>query len=372
MGIKINFILVTLAFFMMMGCKPNDELTPPIEKKPIIDSGKPTPYIINYPTGLLWPRIKPSTQNPLTVEGVALGKKLFYDNILSSDNTISCASCHQPSLSFSDSKKISFGVSNRLGTRNAMPLFNLAWVEEPPISNKTNHRLLWDGRVPDLENQVLAPLEDHNEMNQNLAELELELRNHPEYPALFKKAFGTDSITTRLVMFAIAQFERTLISGNAKFDKVKRGEAILTDSELRGLDLFTTERGDCFHCHGNDRSPFFTNFQFNNNGLDSLPIDKGLGAITGKAEDMGLFKTPSLRNLSFTAPYMHDGRFATIEEVIEFYNSGTKAGPTTDVNIIKNHPKGGLNLSPQDKLDLIAFLKTLDDYDFVTNPQFAK
>ena len=363
----ITFV-ITLQIFV--ACKVDDELKASVNVQPPVSS-TPTPYKINYPTGLLWPRLKIPVDNPLTVEGIALGKKLFYDNILSADNTISCSSCHVQSRSFGDSKKLSVGINGQLGLRNAMPLFNLGWFEDPS-QVKGGHGFFWDGRIATLENQVLAPIEDPREMNQDLAELEQELRNHAEYPALFKKAFGTDSITTKLIMFAIAQFERTLISGNSKFDQYKRGELQLTESELRGLTLFTTESADCFHCHGNDRSPFFTDFKFHNNGLDSIPTDIGLGGITGKAEDVGLFKTPSLRNLSFTAPYMHDGRFNTIEEVIEFYNSGTKNGPTTDLNIIKNHPKGGLNLTAQNKADLIAFLKTLDDYNFVTDVRFSK
>jgi cytochrome c peroxidase len=367
---KILWVTAVITLQTFIACKVDDELKPPVDVQPPISS-TPTPYNINYPGGLLWPRLKIPADNPLTVEGIALGKKLFYDNILSADNSISCASCHAQNLSFSDSKKLSVGINGQLGLRNAMPLFNLGWFEDPLLV-KGGHGFFWDGRVATLENQAIAPIEDPREMNQNLAELEQELRAHAEYPALFKRAFGTDSITTRLVMFAIAQFERTLISGNSKFDQFKRGEIQLTESELRGLTLFTTERADCFHCHGNDRSPFFTDFKFHNNGLDSVPTDLGLGGITGKAEDRGLFKTPSLRNLSFTAPYMHDGRFNTLEEVIEFYNSGTKNGATTDLNIIKNHPKGGLNLSPQDKQDLIAFLKTLDDYSFITDLRFSK
>lgn len=367
---KLLWITAAITLQVFIACRVDDEIIPPADVQPP-SSNAPTPYTIVYPKGLLWPRLKIPTDNPLTVEGIALGKKLFYDNILSADNSISCASCHVQNLSFGDSKKLSTGINGQLGLRNAMPLFNLGWFEDPNLV-RNGHGFFWDGRVATLENQVLAPIEDPREMNQNLAELEQELRAHPEYPKLFKKAFGTDSITTRLIMYAIAQFERTLISGNSKFDQYKRGDVQLTESELRGLTLFTTEGADCFHCHGNDRSPFFTDFKFHNNGLDSIPKDQGLGGITGKAEDMGLFKTPSLRNLSFTAPYMHDGRFNTLEEVIEFYNSGTKNGATTDLNIIKNHPKGGLNLTAQNKADLIAFLKTLDDYTFITNPSFNK
>lgn len=351
-------------------CKTDDAVKP--ENGGVIpkDTGsyKPTPYTLVYPTGnILWPRLKIPVDNPLTVEGIALGKKLFYDKMLSADNSVSCASCHFQEHAFSDTKALSTGVGNLEGKRNAMPLFNLGWNE---VFNNSVHRFFWDGRKIDLENQVLGPITDPLEMNQDLAELEQELRNNKEYPGLFKKAFGTDSITMRLVMYAIAQFERTLISSNSKFDKYTRGEVQLSEKEMRGLTIFKTEKGDCFHCHGNDMSPFFTDFKFHNNGLDATPKDAGLGAITGEAADMGLFKTPSLRNLSFTAPYMHDGRFKTLEEVIEFYNSQTKEGATTDEVIRKHFPNGGLNLTEEEKSDLLAFLHTLDDYEFLKDPRY--
>lgn len=357
-----------LALGVLLACNKPEPLPPdPALNDPgATDHSEPTPYNMVYPPG--FPVLKIPKDNPLTVEGVALGKKLFYDKLLSADNTIACASCHKQEHAFVDDKTFSLGVNGQTGVRNAMPLFNLGWAE---TFNPTNHRFMWDGGNPDLENQVLAPIQNPVEMNQNLKDLEQELRAHPEYPLLFKKAFGTDSITIKYVMYAIAQFERTLISAGSKYDKYKQGLAELTEQEFRGLDVFNREdKGGCFHCHGNDRSPFFTNFRYNNNGLDSIPTDKGLGAVTGDPNDNGLFKTPSLRNLSFTAPYMHDGRFNTLEEVIEFYNNGVKDGPTTDANLRMHVMQGGLKLTEQDKKDLVAFLRTLDDYEFLVNQKF--
>lgn len=365
-GLK-KYWLVALACCFLVSCQREEEQNAP---DPIaVDTTskfKPTPYTLKIPYG--FPSLTIPVNNPLTVEGVALGKKLFHDKLLSVDNSISCASCHKQEFAFVDNAKFSTGVDGKIGLRNAMPLFNLGWAE---MFNPTAHRFMWDGGNPDLENQVIAPIQNPLEMNQGLSALEQKLRAHPEYPALFKKAFGVDSVTIKYVMYAIAQFERTLISAGSKYDKYKQGLVDLTEQELNGLSIFSREeKGGCFHCHGNDRSPFFTNYRFHNNGLDSIPTDKGLGAITDIAEDNGKFKVPSLRNLAFTAPYMHDGRFTTLEEVVEFYNSGVKSGLTTDQNL-KNHvAQGGLKLTEQDKKDLIAFLNTLNDYEFLVNENF--
>lgn len=363
---KSAFLVIGSFLLIVSSCQKDE----PLAVNPVApDSFKATPYNLIYPkwNTAIWLRLKIPADNPLTVEGIALGKKLFFDKILSIDNSISCASCHAPEHAFSDTKAFSLGVNNQQGGRNAMPLFNLAWAD---VLLAGTHKYFWDGRKATLEDQVLGPIADPKEMNKTYAQVVQDLRAHATYPALFKSAFGTDSITITQVMKAIAQFERTLISSNSKFDKYKRGEEMLTESEFRGLNIFSTEKGDCFHCHGNELNPIFTDFKFRNNGLDSIPTDLGLSAITGNAADHGLFKTPSLRNLSFTAPYMHDGRFATLEQVIEFYNSGTKDGATTDEVIRKHFPHGGLNLTQEDKVDLLNFLKTLDDYEFISNPAF--
>lgn len=261
--------------------------------------------------------------NPLTEEGISLGKKLFFDKRLSGDNTQSCASCHIPQRSFTDETRFSDGIDGNLGTRNSMPLFNLAW--------NFSERFAWDGKEFGLERQALEPVKNPIEMHGNWKDVATKLQQDAEYPTLFLHAFGTSTIDSTLITKAIAQFERTLISGNSKFDQYLMGNIQLTPEELNGFTVFMDEdRGDCFHCHGSDNNPLWTDNAFHNNGLDAVFTDLGLGAITGDPNDNGKFKSPSLRNLAFTAPYMHDGRFATLEEVIDHYSEGLQSSPTID------------------------------------------
>ncbi|KAA5820864.1 cytochrome-c peroxidase [Algibacter amylolyticus] len=295
--------------------------------------------------------------NPQTQEGITLGKKLFFDPILSGNNTQACADCHAPENAFSDSAKFSEGINGNLGSRNSMPLFNLAW--------NYDEKFFWDGNTFSLEHQAFVPVSDPNEMNSNWKDVQLKLQQDSEYPNLFKNAFGTSNIDSTLVAKAIAQFERTLISANSKFDQYLLGETELTSNELNGFNVFMDEtKGDCFHCHGSDKNPLWTDNSFHNNGLDNTFTDLGLGAVTGDPADNGKFKSPSLRNLAFTAPYMHDGRFATLEEVINHYSEGLKTSATIDP-LMKKINQGGVNLSDSDKADLKAFLLSLSDYDFI-------
>jgi cytochrome c peroxidase len=359
-----------VCLIVLFSCKKEVEQDSPPAINPIpTDTGSgvytPTPYKLNLPSW--FPAMPIPKENPLTVEGVALGKKLFNDKLLSANNTISCGSCHQQEYAFSDNKKFSTGINDAVGIRNSMPLFNLAWA-----ANKFfPHRFMWDGAAPDLENQVLAPLANPIEMDQDLAQLERKLQAHPDYPKLFKQAFGIDTVRIKYVMYAIAQFERTLISSNSKYDLYKVGKANLTAEEWRGFNVFLNiDKAGCVHCHGDDVSPFFTNFEFENNGLDSIPTDLGLFVITGKPEDKGKFKVPSLRNLKYTAPYMHDGRFNTLEEVVEFYNTGVKQGETTNADLKMHARQGGLHLTTREKSDLVAFLNTLNDEAFIVDEKF--
>lgn len=327
-----------------------------------------TPVAINLeiPTLFKQKLIAPliPTQNPLTQEGITLGKKLFFDTILSKDNTISCASCHDPKKSFTDDRQFSLGVNGTKGTRNSMPLFNLAW--------NFDERFAWDGKELSLERQALEPVSNHLEMNNDWQVVVSKLKNSSSYPELFRKAFGNQDITKELVTRALAQFERTLISGNAKFDKYLRGELTLTPEEKNGFDVFMDEnRGDCFHCHGSENNPLWTDNKFHNNGLDATFSDLGLGAVTGDPNDNGKFKTPSLRNLTFSAPYMHDGRFATLEQVINHYSGGLKNSATIDP-LMKKVSQGGVQLSAKDKADLKAFLLTLTDTEFINNANFQQ
>lgn len=304
------------------------------------------------------------TNNPLTEEGIALGKKLFFDKILSQNNTQSCATCHNPAKAFTDDAQFSEGVDGILGKRNSMPLFNLAW--------NFDERFTWDGKELSLERQALEPVRNPIEMHSKWTNVAERIKKHPEYPTLFQQAFGNQKIDSILITKALAQFERTLISGNSKFDQFLLGKAQLTREEENGFNVFMDEtRGDCFHCHGSNNNPLWTDNKFHNNGLDAVLSDLGLGKVTGDPNDDGKFRSPSLRNLKFTAPYMHDGRFNTLEEVINHYSTGLKFSLTIDP-LMKKVSKGGVNLSIKDKIDLKAFLLSLSDNDFVNNPDFQE
>lgn len=324
---------------------------------------EPTAYTLDIPELFANTIIDPviPSDNPLTEEGIALGRRLFFDPILSGDGSQSCASCHQPQAAFTDNLSTSVGIDGISGPRNSMPLFNLAW--------NYNERFNWDGKALSLERQALEPVENPIELHSNWTDVVNRLENHPEYPELFRRAFKNSVITKERATKAIAQFERTLISASSKFDNYSLGLAELSPQELNGLDIFLREdKGDCFHCHGNPNNPLWTDNDFHNNGLDATFADLGLGAVTGDPNDNGKFRTPSLRNLQFTAPYMHDGRFTTLEEVIEFYSTGLQDSPTIDP-LMKNVDQGGVQLSESDKADLKAFLLTLSDPSFINSTQ---
>ena len=309
----------------------------------------PTPYQIISPSG--FPNMDIPSDNPMTVEGVELGNKLFHDKILSGNGMQACASCHLQSAAFSDTNQFSTGIDGFSGNRNASAIINVGW------SNNLN----WDGSAITLEEQAFEPITNPLEMHETWSNIENKLNTDDEYPILFKNAFNIDYIDSNYVVMAIAQFERTLISANSKFDKYLKGEAQLTASELGGYAIFNSEKGDCFHCHG---TQMFTDNLFHNNGLDPEPFtDLGLGKITNNASDNAKFKTPTLRNIEFSAPYMHDGRFSTLEEVVEHYNSGGEYSLTVDPLMKKLGV--GLQLTNQEKQDLVAFLKTLTDSDFL-------
>lgn len=334
------------------------------KKSPDVDSYTPTPYRLEIPKLFKEKLIDPVIpfDNPMTQEGVALGEQLFFEKLLSGDRTQSCASCHQPRRAFVDESRFSDGVAGTFGTRNAMPLFNLAW--------NYDERFAWDGKELGLEQQAFEPITNPDEMHGSWEAIIRRLEAHPDYPSRFEAAFGDDKIDSIRIVKALAQFERTLISANAKFDQFLNQQVQLTPAEQNGLAVFMDEaRGDCFHCHGSPNNPLWTDNQFHNNGLDTSFSDLGLGGVTGQASDNGKFRTPSLRNLSYTAPYMHDGRFATLEEVIAHYSSGLQPSSTIDP-LMKKVQQGGVQLSEEDQADLIAFLKTLDDPQFISNSRF--
>ena len=329
------------------------EISRPSPVKPLYMPEKFTPY--RFTMSGTFPLPDLPRDNPLIEERVALGRALFNETALSRDNTISCASCHVANFAFTDARRFSLGVRGQKGTRNSMPLFNLAW--------KTS--FFWDGRAPSLRAQALVPIEDHTEMDETLERVIAKLAEKKEYPPLFAAAFGSLEITAEKIGLAVENFLLTLTSFDAKFDRALRGKATLSADEQRGFELFMTEfdprtgqRGaDCFHCHG---GPLFSDHQFHNNGLAPSEDDPGRFRVTKLEADRGKFATPSLRNIARTAPYMHDGRFATLEEVVAHYSSGVKRTATLDPNLAK-HPEGGLQLSREDQRALVAFLKTLGE-----------
>ncbi|MBX2817849.1 MAG: hypothetical protein KTR24_17720 [Saprospiraceae bacterium] len=305
------------------------------------------------------------SDNPLTEEGVLLGRKIFFDKLLSADFTMSCASCHDPQLSFTDGLAVSLGIDGLAGRRSAPSLLNIGF--DP-------HGFHWDGKFATVEDQALAPIEDPIELHNTWSQVEERLRDDEEYPALFRTAFGIENkseISRDLAVKAIAQFERTLVSsGSSKWDRWVRGEYDFTDEEFLGYSLFfdledNIPDAECGHCHN---PPFFAIQEFRNNGLDDVndPMgfaDGGRGEITGEALDLGKFKVPTLRNVLLTAPYMHDGRFENIDQVLEHYNTGG-AGRY-------RHPlMRPLNLEPLQLEAIKSFLGTLTDEAFLTNPDF--
>ena len=311
-----------------------------------------TPYQITTPFG--FPDMIIPFDNQLSVEGVELGRKLFNDPILSANNTLACSGCHIKNNSFSQNESFSIGIDGIKGFRNASALINLGW----------NTSFNWDGSINTLEEQAFEPVTNPIEMHSKWVDVENKLNNDSMYSILFKNAFGIDYIDSNHVVKAISQFERTLISVNSKYDKWIKQELQLNTSELNGFSIFNSEKGDCFHCHGTE---MFMDNSFHNNGLDSENnfTDFGLENITGNQSDRAKFKTPTLRNIEYSSPYMHDGRFNTLEEVVEHYNSGGNYSSTVDPLMKKIGV--GLQLTNTEKQDLINFLKSLTDDDFINN-----
>ena len=312
---------------------------------------KPTPIYFQIPKG--WP--KPNydfSKNPLTEEGFQLGRQLFYDPILSKDSTISCASCHLQATGFTHvDHELSHGIDGKIGTRNSMTMMNLAWSKS----------FMWDGGVNHLDVQALNPITSSVEMNETLKNVVLKLQNSEQYKSLFTAAFGDNTITGQRILKALSQFELMLVSSNSKYDKVMRKEAVFTNQEQNGYKLFKT---NCASCHS---EPLFTNGKFENNGIpiDTTLNDVGRQRITEKPEDYLKFKVPTLRNIQFTNPYMHDGRFKKLTEVIKHYNS---LGNEKNLPKKLQKPK---RLSDNERVDLVAFLHTLTDRDFLFDNRFS-
>lgn len=309
--------------------------------------------------------------NVTTNAGARLGRVLFYDKRLSTNQTVSCSSCHQRENGFSDPRKLSVGFNGGLTGRNSMGLSNARWYQR--------RHFFWDERANTLEDQVLQPIQNATEMGMTLDSLTNRLAAEPFYTNLFTHTFGTPAVTSDRISRALAQFVRSIISTKSKYDTgVSNSFSNFTAQENLGRQIFLGQVGNatCAACHGTDN--FVPGPAINNNGLEFPFVDLGVGGINGNPADNGKFKSPSLRNIELTAPYMHDGRFATLEEVVEFYNSGVVDNPNLSPPLRVPTPPGQppgpplrLNLTPQQKAALVAFLKALTDPSIATDEKFS-
>lgn len=303
-----------------------------------------------FPSLNYFPTMPVNPENTVSKEGVQLGRMLFYDPILSSDSVFSCSSCHKQANAFADDVRLSVGLNGDKMKFNTPPLFNLAWYES----------LFWDGRAANIETQAFEPVRNHEEMNLDWKSAEKRLNRHSKYKKLFENVFGDKRIDSVMIVKVIAQFERTILSYRSKFDRVLNGEIVLSKDEYDGFVLMNDQnKGNCLHCHTTDGDALGTTGKFANNGLDSIP-SLGKSTASGKLNDVGVFKIPSLRNLGFTAPYMHDGRFKTLEEVLDFYDAGVKNSATLDPKM-ESHLKNTRRLTNDDKRKIILFLNTMND-----------
>jgi cytochrome c peroxidase len=311
-----------------------------------------TPFPFVVPAGFP-PPVYRFQHNPRTRQGFELGRKLFYEGKLSKDGNFPCSSCHQQFAAFATYEhRLSHGFNDQFTFRNAPALFNLAWEKE----------MHWDGGINHLEVQPLAPLLDPHEMAEDLNQVIGKLKKDKVYSDLFQQAFGTPGINSQRILQALAQFTASLVSADAKYDQVKRGEARFDEYEQTGYTIFKQK---CARCH---QEPLFTDLSYRNTGmeLDSTLKDYGRMRITGRKEDSLKFRVPSLRNVFLTFPYGHDGRFTTISEVLEHYNSGVVQSPSLDSSLVK-----GIPISENDRFYLISFLATLTDSNFIRNPLYS-
>ena len=346
---QVIILLVTAAVFC---CTGFDKKVKPISS-PAADSLRFT-VPANFPAP-----VYQFANNPLTKEGFALGKRLFYDTLLSKDRSISCGNCHQSFAAFANlDHATSHGVDFCFGNRNAPALFNLAWQKE----------FMWDGGVKHIEFSPLNALTNSCEMANSLDTIVQRLKNSKVYPPLFAAAFGSSEINSQRMLRAFAQFTAMLVSANSKYDKHARNETggNFTDEEEEGYTVF---KQHCNLCH---TEPLFTDLSYRSNGLDVISDDPGRDTITNNEADRGKFRVPSLRNIFFSSPYMHDGRFAAMEEVLNHYTSGVKNNAVLDSAFKQANGKRGLPLNAAEKKKLLSFLQTLSDTAFVKDPRFAE
>ena len=360
---KKTIVLMLGVILMIAACKKDDDPVTPTPTAAVYDDTPYELYIGSFPV----PDIP--ADNALTQQKVHLGKMLFFEKKLSALDNQSCATCHSQTTAFSDTAQFSEGTFGDLGDRQAMEVVNLAW---------NSNGFFWDGRSPTLRHQALQPIENPVEMAETHENVILKLEQESIYRDQFIRAFGDEEITAERMGLAMEQFMMTIVSNDSKYDRVLAGSATYTESEQRGHDLFFTEYNpffpdvsgaDCAHCHSGIN---FENDQFMNNGLDADADFEDMGRfdVTELDEDRAKFKVPTLRNIELSPPYMHAGRFQTLEEVVDHYNEGIQLSSTVDP-AIANTEETGLLLSDDDKTDLVNFLKTLTDETFVNNPEYA-
>jgi cytochrome c peroxidase len=363
-----NYLSKILGLFLLIilaGCGRDEESVTGVDLTHI--SFDPVAYTPEIPVNL--PPIPPTPSNPMTLEGIELGRFLFYDPILSRDSTISCGSCHRQELAFTDGLAKSIGIDGRVGKRSAMSLVNLAWAD---------NGLFWDGRVKTLEQQSLHPIEDPLEMDETLPNVIKKLRQHPDYQVKFRKAFGitnSSEINEDLLSKALAQFQRSIISADSKYDRALILQTdFLTRDELDGyLMMFVEEDqffqdAECLHCHN---LGLFTDNSYRHNGLvpeNEMDANPGRYLVTNVITDKGKFRVPTLRNIAVTAPYMHDGRLETLEDVIRHYLSG--GHPTFNRDFLLQDLQS-TSFSEAEIQKMLAFLQTLTDHNLLSDPKWS-
>ncbi len=334
----MKFLVILCGFLILTSCETVAIL-------------KDDPLNVRIPGGFP-PIVYPEGNEPTKLR-VELGRRLFYDNRLSANQTVNCSSCHVLSTAFTDSKTTSTGLAGLPGKRNSPTLANVAWMP----------RFMMEGGVPTLETQALAPLHDTMEMGMNMMFAVRELNQDAKLRAMSLAAYGRDSIDPFVVTRSLAAFQRTIISGDSRWDRYRQGQVKeMNQEELIGMKLFFSEQTNCGNCH---KGIFYTDFDYYNIGLDEVYADNGKERASHKAEDIGKFKTPTLRNIALTSPYMHDGRLNSLEDVVAFYNEGGKPHVNKDTRI---RPLG---LTTEEQSQLVAFMKTLTDWNFVQNAQLA-
>ncbi|CAA7194324.1 Cytochrome c551 peroxidase [Chryseobacterium potabilaquae] len=345
-----SFFVIGLVFVSFLTCiSCSEEIIQPLEKDEALN--------LHFPS--YFPELTfDASGNPITKNGIELGRKLFYEGRLSRNNTISCGFCHIQENAFTHhGHNVSHGVDDRVGIRNAPPIQNMAFLK----------KYTWDGVIHNLNDQPIIPITEENEMDSSMPEIISKLNSDFKYKKLFKAAYGDESITGEKILKALCQFMATMISADAKYDRFKQGLENLTVEETQGMNLFNQK---CASCHSGE---LFTDESFRNTGMyyNTQFKDAGRYRVTLDQNDWMKFRVPSLRNIEYTAPYMHDGRFYTLEAVLNFYSDNVEDNPNLDVELKKNGHVG-INMNTQEKQFIIAFLKTLSDKSFITNPKFSE